>query len=372
MKQQSHASKMAVLLYEEHITAKEIQQTLERSDSLKSYAFIKHDQDKNEQGELLKSHYHIALDFGRSFEIERLIKWFPSVASNLPAFVQPVKAWSSVLQYLIHANNPEKHQYSPDNVISNFDWQTVRANSGLMPDWFCDFDAVPYHEQAEWLAIPSNTKDYKDRAKQYRTLNENYRLYAVAKTSEVGRNMEVIFVTGEPSGVGKSTYSKFIAESIGGKSVFIAGGSRDPLDGYSGQRVIIFDDLRDSTYKFQDLLKILDNHTASAMNSRYFNKRFLGSAIVVNSITPISEWYKGEFSPGPESLVQLYRRITGYVVMTPQSVHIYAGLTDTGQPKGIPTERMNETKHLADLYGPVGSSKTLDSFVTALDNLKVK
>ena len=38
--------------------------------------------------------------------------------------------------------------------------------------------------------------------------------------------------------------------------------------------VLILDDLRDSDFKFTDLLKILDNHTKSTVKSRYHNKAF--------------------------------------------------------------------------------------------------
>jgi hypothetical protein len=43
----------------------------------------------------------------------------------------------------------------------------------------------------------------------------------------------------------------------------VSSGGKHPLDNYAGQECIILDDLRDTTYDFQDLLKLTDNNTDS-------------------------------------------------------------------------------------------------------------
>jgi hypothetical protein len=49
------------------------------------------------------------------------------------------------------------------------------------------------------------------------------------------------------------------------------------------------------------------------MKSRYYNKRFNGTHILITSTIPLRDWYRG--SPTAESLSQLYRRINDYVVL---------------------------------------------------------
>ena len=78
------------------------------------------------------------------------------------------------------------------------------------------------------------------------------------------------------------------------------------MQDYKGEDVLILDDLRDSDFKFTDLLKILDNHTKSTVKSRYHNKAFIGDTIVITSYKPLQDWY---FDVPSESKHQLYRRI---------------------------------------------------------------
>ena len=93
--------------------------------------------------------------------------------------------------------------------------------------------------------------------------------------------MNCIFITGA-SGTGKSTYAKQIA-SENNLSVYISSGSNDVLDDYQGQDCIILDDLRPSCMGLSDLLKMLDNNTASTVKSRYKNKVLECKMIIITT-----------------------------------------------------------------------------------------
>ena len=77
-----------------------------------------------------------------------------------------------------------------------------------------------------------------------------------------------------------------------------------------GQKAIILDDLRDSSFEFEDLLKILDNNTSSSVRSRFANKVFNGEIIIITSSVPLNYWYKDLQFNRTETLDQLYRRIS--------------------------------------------------------------
>lgn len=119
------------------------------------------------------------------------------------------------------------------------------------------------------------------------------------------RDIEVLFFTGA-SGTGKTTFAKMYCEKSK-QSYCITSSSNDLMQDYKGEDVLILNDLRDSEFSFTDLLKILDNHTASTIKSRYSNKLFIGSKIIITSYKPIDEWYKGVSDD--LALTQLRRRV---------------------------------------------------------------
>lgn len=98
-----------------------------------------------------------------------------------------------------------------------------------------------------------------------------------------------------------------------------------------GQKAIILDDLRDKSFEFEDLLKILDNNTSSSVRSRFSNKVFNGEMIVITSSVPLVYWYKDYQYSKYDELNQLYRRISCYVQMTESEITVYEELDKFGQ-----------------------------------------
>lgn len=109
-----------VLLYPEnaeHLEAfKKIQSSFE-------YAAITHDKDQwtlddekinpeHKAGTFKKAHIHIIIRFNQA-------RWNTSIADELgiaPNYLEQVKSLDNSLQYLIHYNESDKHQYSVDEV----------------------------------------------------------------------------------------------------------------------------------------------------------------------------------------------------------------------------------------------------------------
>ena len=103
-------------------------------------------------------------------------------------------------------------------------------------------------------------------------------------------------------------------------SYFVSGSSNDTLEGYMGQDIIIFDDLRADSFKYHDFLKLLDNHTNSLTKSRYYNKAIDCKFLIITSIKRPDELYQNKTN---EDLLQLYRRIKFYIDIDPKTGLIY-------------------------------------------------
>ncbi|MBO7736099.1 MAG: hypothetical protein J6S67_26245, partial [Methanobrevibacter sp.] len=92
------------------------------SPSYPFYAYIRHDKDRPKNLDDLKLnpeagvHYHFFIEFSNP-------RSFCSVADELELPVtslEPVRDKVGILRYLTHENSPDKHHYSPDEVVSNF------------------------------------------------------------------------------------------------------------------------------------------------------------------------------------------------------------------------------------------------------------
>ena len=168
-----------------------------------------------------------------------------------------------------------------------------------------------------------------------------------------------MFIHGK-GGTGKTYYAKKLLEKLG-YDYCVSSSSNDPFQDYMGQQAIILDDLRDKAFEFEDLLKLLDNDTASSVRSRFSNKVFNGKIIVITSTVPLAYWYREYQYNMSDTLQQLYRRITSYVVVEEFYVNVYDDLDTRGRPKGnprvfkneIPTLKRQKPKktNFADVFG---------------------
>ena len=132
--------------------------------------------------------------------------------------------------------------------------------------------------------------------------------------------MECIYITGA-SGTGKSTYAQMICEEKG-YSCFVSSGSNDILDGYGGEDVIILDDLRADYIGVSDLLKLLDNNTASTVKSRYKNKVLECKMIIITSVNTIEEFFHKALKGSQEPIKQLERRCKTHVRFEEECIYV--------------------------------------------------
>lgn len=83
-------------------------------ENIKEYAFILHDRDFNEVGEIKKEHYHVIIKFPSPRSISGLSKEL-NIKEN---YIEPTKkSYVYGLRYLIHADDEEKFQYEINDVV---------------------------------------------------------------------------------------------------------------------------------------------------------------------------------------------------------------------------------------------------------------
>ena len=293
----------------------DIQKTCMEHTTIKHWAYILHD---------TRPHYHIYVNFGKAGVSSAMVaNWF-GVAEN---FVSKIKGRKSdVLLYLIHGQTDQqnKHQYLPSEVVANFDWQTEVENSKILGD----FEKYSY---AQMLAYVNNLPN-DEKVTAYNKLKKLWEIHCQNAVLNPDRKIEVVFICGK-GGVGKTYYAKKMLTEMS-LDFCISSASNDPFQDYLGQKAIILDDLRDSSFSLEDLLKMLDNNTNSSVRSRFNNKVFNGEVIVITSAVPLRYWYsfrKHEYG-GCDGLTQLYRRIGLYVDVQSEFIRVYNHIDDSGNP----------------------------------------
>lgn len=73
-----------------------------------------------------------------------------------------------------------------------------------------------------------------------------------------------------------------------------------------------------------DLLKMLDNNTASSVKSRFKNKVLECRLIIITTTLPIETFFRNVFSEEVESAIQLYRRCSVLIKMDLKSMDLYS------------------------------------------------
>lgn len=322
----------------------DLQATFMKYNTIKKWAYIVHDKDDT------RPHYHICLHFGgASVDVAQVAKWFSLGYKDEQGnehdgtqFINKIKGrWTDVLLYLTHGNESQKnkHQYSTSEVKANFDFETEIESAKILGD----FEHYSYAQQLLFI----DSLPVSEKVKAFSQLRKLWEIRCQRLTLNTDRNIQVMFITGK-GGSGKTYYAKKLLTNLG-YDFCVSSASNDPFQDYLGQKGIILDDMRDYAFAFEDLLKTLDNNTSSSVKSRFANKVFNGEIIVITSKVPLVYWYKNKDNHGnyynlaADDLVQLYRRITCYVVVTEKEVLVYDdGVDEQGKPKGKATVFKNE------------------------------
>lgn len=77
---------------------------------------ILHDKDIDDDGNFKKAHYHFIIKFDNTATDGTVLKILPDLNT---CYIRYVKSEKGAMRYLIHADNPEKHQYNSDDLVGN-------------------------------------------------------------------------------------------------------------------------------------------------------------------------------------------------------------------------------------------------------------
>lgn len=312
---------------------------LRRYRTIKKYAYILHDKDRD-----TAPHYHIYLNFGKSGVDSKIVaQWFGLQESQVNRIQGRA---SDMLQYLTHSNDSQKnkYQYSPSEVISNFDFEEEIRKSKIIGN----FGEYSYAQQLEYV----DSLSVVDKTTAFNKLKKLWELHCEVLMLNTERDIEVMFISGR-TGTGKTYNAKAFAKSRN-MDYYVSSSSNDPLQDYRGQKCIILDDVRDTTFEFEDYLKLMDNNTASSVRSKYYNKVLMCNLIIITSSVPLSYWFR-RFGIKAEDIKQFYRRISVYVELMNDEVRVYDDIDELGRPFGLPYVYRNK---VADIKQKPKAKKT--------------
>lgn len=362
---------------------------------------IRHDKDKVKQDDGTtipkRPHHHFALRFENPTLISTVANMFDLQPCDYH-LIQKAKNFKASCRYMLHLDQKEKHLYDIKELqvikgekddyynIAIGKAQFVTTDADLFPD-FGNFDKVPFKQQ--YLDIFANIDEPKRRNLLIKELETTWKNYLQKRKYEMeSKNVKVIFVEGK-AGSGKSTFAKSLAVN-NKKTYCVSSSSNDIMQDYTCEDYLILDDLRDTSFSFEDLLKLLDNYVISTVKSRYNNKLFLGEYIVITSAKPLSEWYKDT----TEDRQQLFRRISMFARCRRNGNSLIADIylprpdqkviDENGNPNGktIPTPILDLTPSMVesveDCWKALGidlqdlaekiAKPIQESFLTPIDN----
>jgi len=259
------------------------------------YWFIQHDGDLTDS----KSHFHILISFKSPVPFINIKRRFPY------GKIEAARNKKNCAIYLLHGNDKLKTQYQKDQIITNDPIQLDKLLVGYDPsvltkdDYLQQIFEGEIREWNQFELIPSEIW-----VKNKIAFDNAFIYYKQKIFMTKNRKVNVIYIFGETS-TGKTTFVKDYCQKLG-KSICVSSSSNDPLQDYKGEDVLLLDDLKKNAFSYQDMLKVLDNHTKSSAISRYVNKIFMGDTIFITSISKLYDWY---FDESAESKKQLYRRI---------------------------------------------------------------
>ena len=302
------------------------------------FCYILHENDVNEFGEIEQPHYHICMRYvtDSSFSFKVLKKDFPF------GMIQVGRYWNCMVQYLIHKNDKKKTPHEVSEIVTNIDPATLKFyleseyedHKKIEDDTLNELlqmilDGLGRKEYL--LMLDNNREKYLPIHKKYATkINEFFKIQKTLFAEKAKkRDIQTIFIEGS-AGSGKTAYAISIAESQG-LTYYVSGSSNDIMEGYENEDVLIIDDGRSSIFKFSDFLKIIDPHTSTAIKSRYNNKTFVGSMIIITSYVPLNEWYRkctededmDKNYNGSSARQQLDRRINTVIKVDKAQIKVY-------------------------------------------------
>lgn len=265
-------------------TRDDILDTTDRWQKTKSFSYyiIEH---INDDGTNL--HWHIVIEFSDNSTCE-----FNTLKNKFPyGHIDTCRTGvHNCVRYLVHADNPEKKQYSWDDIITN---APNKLELYKIPVKFkIDAKAKIIAEKiiaGEIKEFEINKIEHEIFLNRYSSIKRAFEYRRHIQLTDPERQVDVIVLQGKPR-TGKSTFCRAWAEKYD-KSICFSSTGRDYFGEYLGQDIYVFDDFCSENIKINDFKRVIDPHLNAAVESRYHNKQFIGDTIFIATNQPITSWY---------------------------------------------------------------------------------
>lgn len=327
---------------------KETVKRLENNDCTVSEAYgIIHDKDEriiwNEEKmenvtENKAKHVHMLIKFDKGDTLNCL-----AMATSIePQYLEKAKSgrygYDNMTAYLVHAKDPEKFQYPPEEVATVKGEKYESVHGRRMEAWVkgrAIKEARETNEDIDYIVseivqgnlskeqIMLTDELYKVYAQHKRKINDAFETAGEKKGHQAIADLEagkfkktIIFIHGK-SGTGKTLISKKLIETLKKFVLLIENkiwdscmtASTNAFDDYNGQDILFLDDIRGYSLSVSDWLKLLDPYSISPISARYHNK--LGSAklIIITSTMKPASFFGTAKANYSEDVGQFIRRI---------------------------------------------------------------
>lgn len=365
-------------------------------------AIVIHDKDVVKHGQTVEAkvpHVHMYFEFQKRVTAEE-------VASVLKFKIQYIKtlgrgryAKENALAYMIHAKQPEKHQYQLTEVWSNhcsfamnYSKQEVKYTNGWYQDYVAErlkrwqgYNATAQRKEKQLtvdlliqqiLRGKYATKDQlllDDQAYDLYIYNKSqidnaFDVYAKRKALKFAEKLatgkihkQIVFVSGLPR-TGKTHFVRDLISAL--QTIFpnysaYYGGGANAWDAYDGQEIAVLDDIRVGQLSADAWTHLLDpDFNMSQMDARYNNKmpayHFL---IITNYQDPVTFF---TYMPKNEDIDQFLGRITYNVVVASRQT------VESGKSQLSPTTKIEDEPKILSKLDP---STALENFDVSSDLL---
>lgn len=295
-----------------------MKEKLEQS-GVNEWAYIVHDKDKNEDGEMIRPHIHAMLHFKDAKTILRISK----LLSDKPQYIERWQgSISNGYSYLLHETSgaEKKHHYNENEVISNFDFKAriarIRKSVNKPSKIEIENAIEDYSSQNINKAELESKIGVLEMAKRKNLIDHIDEILALKKHQQFlkefrGQQCRTFWIWGE-TGVGKTKLCREVLEKYAPDNFCVLGSQRDHFQNYEGQNYVILNDLRPNDYEFGQLLTLLDPWENDKMAPARYHDRYLNAKSIFIT-TPYSslDFYNscGIANSKIDTLEQLKRRI---------------------------------------------------------------
>ena len=306
------------------ITEEKIKEGLDHK-VIKKFAYICHNKDiYTEEDEiadvrgLIKTgdrkfaHWHIVIDVPSKVPVSTIARWF-DVPPNMIKIVRGKGAFLDAVEYLPHESPKSieqgKTHYDYDEIVVSpgfdlpkelKDLQEHRARYGKRAGEMTSADTMRLHVMEDGWSLRDCRRDDPLTYSRIRSTLPQLRLDYLLDAPPCPFRI-TIYVEGE-GGIGKSSFCRYMAEEMAkdfDNPYFPIGNDhRVTFDGYDGEPVIIFNDMRASDFisRFgsSGTYKILDSHpdkeAQQAKNSRVVLTNYIN---IINGVEPYQDFIDG-------------------------------------------------------------------------------